>query len=42
LTAVPSGTFGGWNGCDSTSGSGLTVCTINSLTANRTVTVIFN
>ena len=42
LTAVPSGTFGGWTGCDSTSGSGSTVCTINSLTANRVVTVTFN
>jgi hypothetical protein len=43
LTAAPNGTFGGWSaGCDSTSGPGLTVCTINSLTANRALTVTFN
>jgi hypothetical protein len=42
LTATPTGTssFGGWtSGCDSISGQ---MCTINSLTANRTVTVTFN
>ena len=44
LTATPTGTstFGGWVGCDSVSGVGQTVCNINSLTANRTVTVTFN
>jgi Bacterial Ig-like domain (group 2) len=41
-TATGTSTFGGWSGCDSTSGPGLTMCTINSLTANRTVTVTFN
>jgi hypothetical protein len=40
LTATPSGsTFGGWLDCDAMSGQ---VCTITSLTANRTVTVTFN
>ena len=40
LTATPSGssTFGGWSGCDSTSGQ---ACTVN-LTSDRTVTVTFN
>ncbi len=44
LTATPinPSTFGGWVGCDTTSGPGLTVCNINSLTANRAVTVTFN
>jgi len=42
LTAVPSGTFGGWSsGCDSVSSSGL-VCTINSLTTPLTFTATFN
>ena len=41
LTAAPNGTFGGWNGCDGVSGSGL-VCTINNLTTARTVTATFN
>ncbi len=41
-TATSPSTFGGWVGCDSTSGPGLTVCNINSLTANRVVTVTFN
>ena len=40
LTATPNGsTFGGWLNCDNANGQ---VCTINSLTANRTVTVTFN
>lgn len=40
LTAVvTTGTFGGWAGCDSTSG---TACIINSLTNDITVTVTFN
>ena len=39
LTATPNGsTFGGWSGCDSTSGQ---ACTVN-LTSDRTVTVTFN
>jgi hypothetical protein len=42
LTAVANGVFGGWSNCDTTSGTGLTVCNISSLTANRTVTVTFN
>jgi Big-like domain-containing protein len=44
LTASATGTstFGGWVGCDSVSGVGQTVCNINSLTANRAVTVTFN
>jgi len=44
LTATPTGSsvFVGWGGCDSTSGPGLTQCNINSLTANRVVTVTFN
>ena len=42
LTAVPSGSFGGWGvGCDSTSNGGL-VCTINSLTIPTTLTATFN
>jgi hypothetical protein len=39
LTATPSGTFGGWTGCDSVAGM---VCTVSNLNANRTVTVTFN
>jgi hypothetical protein len=41
LTATPNGsTFGGWStDCDAIQGQ---VCTITSLTANRTVTVTFN
>src|SRR6266567_3051529 len=44
LTATPTGSsvFVGWGGCDSTSGPGLTMCNINSLTANRAVTATFN
>ena len=44
LTASATGTstFGGWVGCDSVSGLGQTVCNINGLTANRTVTATFN
>jgi hypothetical protein len=44
LTASPTGTsvFAGWGGCDFTSGPGLTMCNINSLTANRAVTATFN
>lgn len=41
LTATPSGTFGGWGGCDSTTGSGLG-CVINNVTAARAVTATFN
>ncbi len=41
LTAVPSGTFGGWASCDSVDGSGL-ICTINDLTAPRAITATFN
>ena len=40
ITATPNGsTFGGWLNCDSVSGQ---MCTVNSLTNNRTVTVTFN
>jgi hypothetical protein len=38
-TANSGSTFAGWNGCDSVSGQ---TCIINSLTADRTVTVTFN
>ena len=41
LTAVASGTFGGWGGCDTVDGTGL-VCTVNNLTAARAVTATFN
>jgi hypothetical protein len=37
--AATSGTFGNWAGCDSTQG---TVCFIDNLTSNVTVTVTFN
>jgi hypothetical protein len=40
ITAAPNGsTFGGWQNCDATSGQ---TCTVNNLTANRTLTVTFN
>lgn len=39
LTAAPNGTFGGWLGCDTMSG---TLCTINDLTSDRVVTATFN
>jgi hypothetical protein len=39
LTAAANGTFGGWIGCDSTSGSS---CVVDDLIANRTVTVTFD
>jgi hypothetical protein len=39
VTATPSGTFGGWNGCDSVSGL---VCTVNNLTTQRDVIATFN
>lgn len=44
IMATPNGssTFGGWSNCDSLSGPGNTVCTVNNLTSNRTVTVTFN
>lgn len=42
LTAAASGTFGGWLGCQSTSGPNGTVCNINNLTNNVTLTVTFN
>lgn len=42
LTAAPNGVFGGWtSGCDTVSGPGNTVCTVNSLTSDRSVTVTF-
>jgi Big-like domain-containing protein len=41
LTAAPSGSFGGWSGCDIVSGSGL-VCTVNNLIGPRSLTVFFN
>ncbi len=41
ITAAPNGTFGGWAGCDSVDGTGLT-CTVNNLTALRSVTATFN
>lgn len=41
LTAVASGTFGGWGGCDTVDGTGL-VCTVNDLTTARAVTATFN
>lgn len=41
VTAAPTGTFGGWGGCDSVDGTGL-ICTITSLTANRALTAQFN
>lgn len=41
LTAAPSGTFGGWGGCDSVDGTGL-VCTVNNLTTARAVTATFS
>jgi hypothetical protein len=39
LTAQPNGTFGGWSGCDSTSGL---QCSVFNLTSDRSVTVTFN
>jgi hypothetical protein len=41
LTATPTGTstFGNWNGCDGVSAQ---TCTVDNLTTNRTVTVMFN
>lgn len=40
LTAAPNGsTFGGWSGCDSVAGM---VCTLNNLTSNKILTVVFN
>ena len=42
-TPTPPSTFGAWTGaCDTVSGPGLTVCNINSLTANRVVSATFN
>ena len=41
ITAAPNGTFGGWAGCDSVDGTGL-ICTVNNLTALRSVTATFN
>jgi Bacterial Ig-like domain (group 2) len=41
LTAVPVGTFGGWQGCPSVDGTGL-ICTISSLTTPLTLTATFN
>ncbi len=42
LTAAASGTFGGWSGCNSTTGANGTVCNINDLTNDITLTVMFN
>jgi hypothetical protein len=41
LTATASGasSFTNWGNCDTVSGQ---VCTVNNLTSDRTVTVIFN
>jgi len=39
VAATANGTFGGWANCDSVNGQ---TCIINSLTADRTVTVTFN
>ncbi len=41
ITATPNGTFGGWGGCDSVDGSGLT-CSVNNLTTVRSLTATFN
>jgi hypothetical protein len=41
ITAAPNGTFGGWAGCDSVDGTGLT-CMVDNLTTARTVTATFN
>ncbi len=41
ITAAPNGTFGGWGGCDSVDGTGL-ICTLDDLTAARTVSATFN
>ena len=39
LTAAPNGTFGGWANCSSVNGN---VCTVNTLSADLTVTATFN
>lgn len=39
LTANPSGTFGGWVGCDTVAGR---VCSVFNLTSDRVVAVTFN
>jgi hypothetical protein len=41
ITASPSGTFGGWAGCDSVTGNGL-VCIIDDLTNPVSVTATFD
>jgi len=41
LTAAPDGRFAGWEGCDSVSESGL-ICTVDTLTRDRSITVTFN
>jgi Bacterial Ig-like domain (group 2) len=41
LTAMTSGTFAGWGGCDMVSGSGL-VCTVDNLTGDRSITATFD
>jgi hypothetical protein len=41
ITAAPSGTFGGWNGCTSVDGTGL-ICTVSNLTTAVTLTATFN
>jgi hypothetical protein len=41
ITATPNGTFGGWTGCDAVDGTGQ-VCTVNNLTAPRSLTAVFN
>lgn len=41
ITAVPSGTFGGWTGCSSVDGTGL-ICTVSNLTTAVTLSATFN
>lgn len=41
ITAAPSGTFGGWNGCTSVDGTGL-ICTVSNLTTAVTLSATFN
>ncbi len=41
ITAAPSGTFGGWTGCSSVDGTGLT-CTVSNLTTAVTLSATFN
>jgi len=41
ITAVPSGTFGGWTGCSSVDGTGR-ICTVSNLTTAVALTATFN